>query len=100
MDINIPLYRGAVMKVFVDGEDRGYICYSPFELYIDKLSDGVHKVEIKLFIHRYNCFGAVHNTYENHSHYGPDGWRTKDWHFSYEYILRRTGIYSSPRIKV
>lgn len=100
MDINIPLYKGAVMKVFVDGEDRGYICYSPFELYVDKLSDGVHKVEIKLFIHRYNCFGAVHNTYENHSHYGPDGWRTKDWHFSYEYILRRTGIYSSPRIKV
>ncbi len=100
MNIDIPLYRGTVMKVFVDGADRGYICCSPFNLYVDGLADGVHNVEIKLFIHRYNCFGAVHNSYEKHSYYGPDGWRTDDRQFSYEYILRRTGIYSSPRIKV
>lgn len=99
-DINVPLYRGALVRVYVDGEDKGVIMGSPFRLFVRDLADGVHKIDYKLYIHRYNCFGAVHNSYENHSHYGPDGWRTKDWHWSYEYILRKTGIYSSPRVKV
>lgn len=99
-DINVPLYRGALIRVYVDGEDKGVIMGSPFRLFVNGLSDGVHKIDYKLYVHRYNCFGAVHNSLENHSHYGPDGWRTENWHWSYEYILRKTGIYSSPRVKV
>jgi len=100
IDINVPHYRGAVIKVYVDGADKGHIMGSPFRIFVSDVADGRHKVDYKLFIHRYNCFGAVHNSYENHSHYGPDGWRTRGWQWSNEYILRRTGIYSSPVIKV
>ncbi len=99
MSIMIPQYRGGVVKVYVDGEDRGNIAYSPNTLVVNNLSVGVHSVDIKLYTNRFNSFGAVHNADEKVRWHRPHSWRTTDECWTYEYRLRKIGILSSPIIK-
>ena len=91
-------YRGALIGVRVDGEKAGYIVYPPYILSLNNLSDGEHEIELKLFIHRYNTFGPVHLVNIKESWHGPDAWRSEDDNWSYEYVLRETGILSSPAL--
>ncbi len=97
--ITVPRYRGGLTKVIIDGEDKGNIVYSPNELLVTGLADGKHKVDIKLFTHRYNSFGAVHLTDVSHSWHGPSAWREGDEKWSYEYNLKNVGILTTPWIK-
>ncbi len=97
--VTVPRYRGGLVKVIIDGEDKGNIVYSPNELLVKGLSDGKHKVDIKLFTHRYNSFGAVHLTDVSHSWHGPGAWREEDEKWSYEYNLKNVGILTTPWIK-
>ena len=97
--IAVPRYRGGLVKVIIDGEDKGNIVYSPNELLVKGLSDGKHKVDIKLFTHRFNSFGAVHLTDISHSWHGPSAWREEDEKWSYEYNLKNVGILTTPWIK-
>ena len=97
--VSVPRYRGGLVKVFVDGEDKGNIVYSPNELLVKGLSDGRHKVDIKLFTNRFNSFGAVHLTDVSHSWHGPGAWREEDEKWSYEYNLKNTGILTTPWIR-
>lgn len=97
--ITVPRYRGGLTKVLIDGEDKGNIVYSPNELLVKGLSDGKHKVDIKLFTHRFNSFGAVHLTDISHSWHGPSAWREEDEKWSYEYNLKNVGILTTPWIK-
>ncbi len=100
IQIMIPQYRGALVKVLIDGEDKGNIVYSPNTLVVDGLSAGTHKVDIKLYTHRFNAFGAVHNADDRRAWHGPDAWRTKNEHWTYEYRLKPVGILSKPEIKI
>ncbi len=100
LQIMVPQYRGALVKVLVDGEDKGNIVYSPNTLYIRELEKGVHKVDIKLYTNRFNAFGAVHNADAKMSWHGPNAWRTEDECWTYEYRLKTVGIISQPEIKV
>ena len=97
--VTVPRYRGGLVKVIVDGEDKGNIVYSPNELLITGLENGKHKVDIKLFTHRYNSFGAVHLTDVSHSWHGPGAWREGDEKWSYEYNLKNVGVLTTPWIK-
>ncbi len=94
--ITLPQYRGGVVKVFVDGKEKGYIVYSPNTLTVTGLADGTHTVELKLYTNRYNAFGAVHNADANLSWHGPDAWRTTGERWTYEYRLRDIGILTTP----
>lgn len=100
IEVMIPKYSGALVKAFVDGKDKGNIVYSPNTLCITGLEKGVHKVDIRLYTHRFNSFGAVHNADEKMSWQGPGAWRTENESWSYEYRLKRVGILSTPVIKV
>ena len=91
-------YRGAVISVAVDGEERGDIVYPPYVLDVDGLSDGEHAVALTLYIHRYNTFGPVHLVDEKASWHGPGAWRSEGSNWTYEYVLRRTGILGAPAI--
>ncbi|MCR5040603.1 MAG: hypothetical protein K6C36_00735 [Clostridia bacterium] len=91
-------YNGACVKVRVDGEVRGRIIYQPYILAVDGLSDGEHEVELELFIHRYNTFGSLHLVNEFETWYGPNVWETTGENWSYEYVLRKTGIMKEPEI--
>ncbi|MBR4767254.1 MAG: hypothetical protein IK085_10885, partial [Clostridia bacterium] len=98
LSIRASDYRGAIIGVKIDGKKAGYIVYPPYILSVDKISDGEHDVELELFIHRYNTFGPVHLVNVKESWHGPDAWRSENDNWSYEYVLRETGILSSPAV--
>ena len=93
-------YRGALISVAVDGEEKGKVVYPPYIIDIDGLSNGKHKVDITLFGNRYNAFGPVHLTDVKHSWHGPGAWRSDEECWSYEYVLRDVGILARPVITV
>ncbi len=92
-------YRGTLMSVSVDGEEKGKIVYPPYALEINGLSAGKHKVDITLFGNRYNSFGPVHLADAKRSWHGPDAWRSSGCAWSYEYVLREVGLVVGPTIK-
>ena len=98
LTVRSPYYRGALIGVFVDGKREGNIIYPPYELEINGLSDGEHKIELELFTNRANCFGPVHMANEKCHWKGPNTWRTEDDEWTYEYVLQKTGILSAPCI--
>ncbi|MBQ6863106.1 MAG: hypothetical protein IJO14_02585, partial [Clostridia bacterium] len=89
-------YVGTLMKVTVDGEEKGRIIYPPYSLLLKDLGDGMHNIDITLFGNRFNSFGAVHLSDNKHSWHGPDSWRTRGCTWSYEYVLRDVGILTRP----
>ena len=99
IEVMIPQYRGALVKVLVDGEDKGNIVFSPNTIRITGLEKGVHKLDIMLYTHRFNSFGAVHNADASLDWHGPDAWRTKNESWTYEYRLKAVGILSTPIVK-
>ncbi|MDD6276608.1 MAG: hypothetical protein PUB20_07290, partial [Clostridia bacterium] len=98
--IKVTDYRGGLIRVYVDNEDKGTIIYAPYELNVTGLSDGEHEVTLKLYGHRYNTFGAVHIVNKDEKWHGPGAWRTTGDNWSYEYVLDDLGILKSPEIEV
>lgn len=96
--LQIPKYRAALLRVAVDGCEKGRICYSPYEVDLGRL-EGRHTISITEFGNRVNTFGTVHCCDENLTWYGPNAWRTEGAEFSYEYQLRRTGVLAAPILK-
>ncbi len=96
--IEATRYKGALISVAVDGEEKGKIVYPPYMLDINGLSSGNHKVDVTLFGNRYNAFGPVHLTDVKHSWHGPGAWRSDEEEWSYEYVLRDVGILARPII--
>ena len=92
-------YRGGLIRVYVDGEDKGTIIYAPYELTIDGIADGEHEVTLKLYGHRYNTFGALHIVDQTEKWHGPGAWRTENENWSYEYIPVGLGILKSPVVQ-
>ena len=93
-------YRGALVRVTVDGKDAGITAYSPYEIRLEGLKAGEHVIEYKLFGNRANTFGALHCNDEALSWFGPNAWDTKGDSYSYEYQLKDMGILSSPIITI
>lgn len=96
--IEATRYKGTLISVAVDGEEKGKIVYPPYALRIGGLTDGKHSVDITLFGNRYNAFGPVHLTDVKHSWHGPGAWRSDEENWSYEYVLRDVGILARPII--
>lgn len=98
MIIEATRYRGALIGVEVDGENKGNIVYPPYTLTVGGLCGGKHKVDITLYGNRRNSFGAVHLADDKRSWHGPDAWRSEGCDWSYEYVLRDVGILTAPII--
>lgn len=114
--INAGIYRGAIIKVAVDGKDEGVILYSPYNITIENVKKGTHTLELTLFGNRNNTFGALHNTDTRLKWFGPNAWERNSilwggvvndlflgcneyWDWKYEYNLKPIGIMASPEIK-
>ncbi len=93
-------YRGALVRVFLDGEDKGVIAFDPFRLNLGRVKAGRHKLVFRLFGNRFNAFGALHNTDVNERWVGPQIWRTSGDKWCYEYRLRDMGITASPVVEM
>ncbi len=96
--LEISKYRGAVVKVFVDGEEKGYIDFPPHRVFLGELSEGEHTVEMVLYGNRMNTFGQLHTVYNRIPYAGPDSWRTGDRVWTDEYMLTPFGILTAPRV--
>ena len=100
LEIEASCYRGMLLRVFVDGIDRGVIAYSPYRLAVTGLNDGPHRVELKYFGCRINTFGQLHNTIHDKGHWwGADSWRSAGPEWTYEYRFWPQGVLKSPEIK-
>lgn len=102
VEFEISYYRGACVKVLVDGKDCGNIAYPPFKLKVDNLKAGNHKVTYRLYGNRFNTFSAIHSLLadKHHVYIGPDFWRSSGDGWAYEYQTRPMGILKTPIIKI
>ena len=92
-------YIGALLRVSVDGRDKGRIVFAPFKLKIPDVKAGRHNVTVTLFGTRINCFGTLHRC-NNRDYLDPQQWYTKNEEFAYEYQLKPMGVMKSPIIEV
>jgi hypothetical protein len=101
LEIEISYYRGALVKVEIDGEEMGYIWKSPFRLTTDTIKAGKHKISYTVFGNRYNTFAALHTLLadKNRVYTGPDYWRSSGFAWSYEYNNKPMGILKTPVVK-
>ena len=106
--VQVPRYRGAAVRVALDGKDVGYIAYAPYMLEIGQVEAGEHTLTFTLLGSRINTFSALHDASSN-VWYGPSIWYTCNWRkpdgedaaaWSYEYVLEQTGILSSPIVEI
>lgn len=98
--ITLNRYNGALIKVYVDGEFKGRIVYSPYLLAVD-LTKGEHEIVYEFFGNRHNCSGDIHNQNLGCNNYGvgPGSFFTKGPDFAFEYVLKPVGIMASPIIE-
>ncbi len=96
--LEISRYRGAVIKVYVDGEHKGYIDFPPHRCDLGELADGEHTVDLVFFGNRMNTLGQLHNTDDNIPWSNGRAWRTNGRFWTDEYMFYPTGIMTAPRI--
>ena len=94
--VAVAKFRGVAIGVDVDGERKGLIAFPPHTVKVD-MADGEHKIDLTLFGNRFNTFGALHNV-DKFRWAGPGSWRSKGNYFTYEHLVRETGILTAPRI--
>ena len=91
------MYKGALIRVKLDGKDMGDITFAPYRIGIPSLAAGKHTVELKIYASRVNCFNGLHNT-TNANWIGPAYWYSGGNDWAYEYQLKEVGIMKSPEI--
>ena len=95
--VNAANYKGALVKVLLDGKDVGNIVFFPYDLHIENVEKGEHTIEFVLYGNRHNTFGGLHNCGIS-IYYGQGYWYSTDNSWSYEYNLKPSGILRSPVI--
>ena len=96
--VTAPHYRGAAIRVALDGQHQGYIVYSPYQLEIDAPA-GEHELQLTVLGHRENAFGPVHNADAQERWIGPDIWRTTGASWTESYRLAPMGLLSAPVVE-
>lgn len=94
--VQATMYRAPVMKAAVDGEEKGYLVFSPYEINLGTLEKGQHLLELTVFGSRVNTFGTLHNCDQKEFWFGPNAWRTQGAQWAYEYQLRPAGLLKAP----
>ena len=98
LSVEASFYRGALITASLDKKEFGKIIYPPYRAEIDA-ENGEHTLYLTLFTNRFNSFGSVHLVNEKEHWQGPGSWRSKGNNWSYEYILKRSGILKTPVVK-
>lgn len=96
--IRIPQYRGAAVKVGVDGQEKGIPAFAPYECRVSDVEPGRHRLSLTLLNTRQNGFGQLHHTSSVDFYQSPDSWRSVGNLWCYEYQFRKCGILVSPEI--
>lgn len=100
LQLHIAKYRGALLQVLMDGEEKGEILYPPYICSLGKATAGRHLVTLRLYVPRTNVFGPVHYCAPwKCIYYETDVWQTKGELFSYGYSFSDEGVLEKPEIK-
>lgn len=100
LEVKISEYQGALVRVFLDGEDKGVVAFDPYRLNLGRVSAGTHTLTYKLFGTRANAFGSVHNASPISKWFGSSHWFEGGDNWCYEYRLRDLGILASPIVEM
>ncbi|MCR5457815.1 MAG: hypothetical protein K6F14_07035 [Clostridiales bacterium] len=98
--VRINKYRGAVLRVTVDREDKGLIAYPPYIIDLGELGEGEHSLEVTFYGNRFNTFGAIHNANQEGFLSAPGSWRSsfRSTGYSRAYLKKKTGLLVEPQI--
>lgn len=96
LTVQIPHYRGAMVRISVDGHDCGPVIYPPYRLELGVLQPGEHQMNVTVYCSRENSFGPVHYADGKDNWIGPKVWRPEPEKWTYEYRLAEMGLLSSP----
>ena len=100
LKVRVSDYKGAIVRIFLDGSDAGAIAYDPYILEIVGVKKGRHTIEFVLYGNRFNTFGSFHNCNRKNMYYEPIHWYSRGSDWCYEYKLKEMGILSSPVIQL
>ena len=76
------------------------VAYSPYRLDIENVKAGKHMLDFTVYGTGINTFGALHNCDGACDWHGPESRRTENSAWCYEYMLKETGMLSSPVITI
>ena len=100
LEIAATCYRGHLLRVAVDGDEKGNIVFSPYRLRLPVTKDGIHRIDITCYGCRINTFGQLHqNNRTPGVWWGPDSWRSIGASWTDEYHFWKQGILKSPEIR-
>ncbi|MDD6032982.1 MAG: hypothetical protein PUC47_05780, partial [Oscillospiraceae bacterium] len=99
IELRTDWYAGALIDVLCDGEPRGSIVFSPYTIRLEGLTDGLHRIGLKLYGTRQNGFGPIHHDRYVNYYQDPNSWRSVGQRWSYEYQLKDFGILKAPEIR-
>ena len=98
-EIKVSAYRAHLLRISVDGGDKGVLAYAPYRLGFEIAEDGGHTIDVTAFGCRVNTFGQVHHAGGKYLRWwGPGSWRTTDDEWTYEYSLWMQGVLKSPEL--
>lgn len=97
--VHVPHFQAPALAVYVDGERKGLIAFSPHRLELGRLRAGEHELRICLYGNRFNGFGTLHNANENFVWYGPDSYRTAGDDWTECYLVRKVGIMGAVQLE-
>ena len=99
LSVTVPHYRGAAVRVAVDGKPMGHIAYPPYRMELGTPEAGTHTITLTVLGNRDNAFGPVHRADVTNSWIGPDAWRTTDAMWTDSYWLSQLGLLSAPWVE-
>ena len=91
-------YRGSLQAVSLDGGEEKELIYKPYIMELGKVEKGGHIIDLTLYGHRRNAFGAVHLYDFTETWAGPNAWRSEGDRWSYDYLLTEEGVIATPVI--
>ena len=97
IELMIPKFNCAVIKVIIDGVDKGNIAYPPFKLKVDNLRAGKHKIDFVVYGNSGRAFGPLHYGVET-TWNGPNLWYPTDSERTEKYVIKQYGILDNPVI--
>jgi len=97
--LKVSAYRAHLLRISVDGADKGVLAYAPYSLDFAVNDCGEHSIDVKAFGCRVNTFGQVHHAGGKYLRWwGPGSWRTVEDEWTYEYSLWMQGVLKSPEL--
>jgi len=98
--LEVPEFRGACVRVLVDGVEAGVIAWPPREVEITELVAGKADVEltVEVISHRRNAFGPLHHVEKWPRWTGPAQYVTTGGQWQDEYNLVPCGCLCVPRL--